>query len=132
MADEVLTIKEVAALLKLAEKTVYAMAQAGEIPAFKIRGPWRIKRTELDQWIDVQGTDALVHRPCMGPLTAVVRYEELDYNAGPYSYDQRRITGGARLRLSSSLTGHVNVIHQRGLPGGDMAVDVALTYSLRH
>jgi excisionase family DNA binding protein len=52
MPDEVLTIKEVAALLKLAEKTVYAMAQAGEIPAFKIRGQWRIKRTELDQWID--------------------------------------------------------------------------------
>ena len=54
MADEVLTIKEVAALLKLAEKTVYAMAQAGEIPTFKIRGQWRIKRTELDQWIDAQ------------------------------------------------------------------------------
>ena len=54
MADEVLTIKEVAALLKLAEKTVYAMAQGGEIPAFKIRGQWRIKRTELDQWIDAQ------------------------------------------------------------------------------
>lgn len=52
--DEVLTIKEVAALLKLAEKTVYAMAAAGEIPAFKIRGQWRIKRTELDQWIDAQ------------------------------------------------------------------------------
>lgn len=54
MPDEVLTIKEVAALLKLAEKTVYAMAQAGEIPAFKIRGQWRIKRTELDQWLDAQ------------------------------------------------------------------------------
>lgn len=54
MPDEVLTIKEVAALLKLAEKTVYAMAQAGEIPAFKIRGQWRIKRTELDRWIDAQ------------------------------------------------------------------------------
>ena len=54
MADEVLTLKEVAALLKLADKTVYAMAQAGEIPAFKIRGQWRIKRTELDQWIDAQ------------------------------------------------------------------------------
>lgn len=48
MPDEVLTIKEVAALLKLAEKTVYAMAQAGEISAFKIRGQWRIERTELD------------------------------------------------------------------------------------
>jgi excisionase family DNA binding protein len=53
MPDEVLTIKEVAALLKLAEKTVYAMA-AGEIPAFKIRGQWRIKRADLDQWIEGQ------------------------------------------------------------------------------
>ena len=54
MPDEVLTIKEVAKLLKLAEKTVYAMANAREIPAFKIRWQWRIKRTELDQWIDAQ------------------------------------------------------------------------------
>ena len=54
MPDEVLTIKEVAALLKLAEKTVYAMAQAGEIPAFKIRGQWRIRRADLDEWIEDQ------------------------------------------------------------------------------
>lgn len=54
MPDEVLTIKEVAALLKLAEKTVYAMAAAREVPAFKIRGQWRIKRAELDQWMDAQ------------------------------------------------------------------------------
>lgn len=54
MSDEVLIIKEVAALLKLAEKTVYAMANAGELPAFKIRGQWRIKRAELDRWIDEQ------------------------------------------------------------------------------
>ncbi len=54
MPDEVLTIEEVAALLKLAEKTVYAMAAAGGSPAFKIRGQWRIKRTELGQWMDAQ------------------------------------------------------------------------------
>ena len=54
MPDDVLTIREVAALLKLAEKTVYAMANAGEIPAFKIRGQWHIKRAELDQWLDAQ------------------------------------------------------------------------------
>jgi hypothetical protein len=48
MADEVLTIKEV------------AMAADGEIPAFKIRGQWRIRRAELDQWMDAQprGGDA--------------------------------------------------------------------------
>lgn len=54
MPDDVLTIKEAAALLELAEKTVYAEAQVGEIPAFKIRGQWRIKRAEFDQWIDAQ------------------------------------------------------------------------------
>ena len=52
--DEVLTIKEVAALLKLAEKTVYSMAQQGEIPAFKVRGQWRTRRSELDRWMDKQ------------------------------------------------------------------------------
>lgn len=63
MPDEVLTIKEVVALLKLAEKTVYVMAQAGEVPAFKIRGQWRIRRTELDAWIDTQprGRDGGAH-----------------------------------------------------------------------
>jgi excisionase family DNA binding protein len=54
MADEVLTIKEAAALLKLAEKTVYTMAQSGEIPAFKIRGQWRITRSEFDRWLDAK------------------------------------------------------------------------------
>lgn len=50
--DEVLTIKEVGVLLELADKTVYARANAGEPPAFKICGQWRIKRAELDRWID--------------------------------------------------------------------------------
>lgn len=53
MPDEIFTIMEVAAL-KLAEKTVYAMANAGELPAFKIRGQWRIRRTELERWTDEQ------------------------------------------------------------------------------
>ena len=50
IADEVLT----ATLLKLAEKIVYAMANTGELPAFKLRRQWRIKRAELDKWIDAQ------------------------------------------------------------------------------
>lgn len=54
MPDEVLTIKEVAALLKLAEKAVYAMPQASEVPVFKIREQWRIRRTELDQCVDAR------------------------------------------------------------------------------
>lgn len=33
--EEVLKIKDVAALLKVGEKTVYSMAQSGELPAFR-------------------------------------------------------------------------------------------------
>lgn len=52
--DEVLKLKDVAALLKVGEKTVYSMAQAGELPAFKVRGQWRFSRKDIDAWIEQQ------------------------------------------------------------------------------
>lgn len=54
MTDPILTLPEVAILLKVAEKTVYTMAQTGQIPAFKVRGQWRFKHDDIDQWIDEQ------------------------------------------------------------------------------
>jgi excisionase family DNA binding protein len=54
MQDEILTLPEVAQLLKVAEKTVYSMAQKGQLPAFKVGGQWRFKRADLDQWIEQQ------------------------------------------------------------------------------
>lgn len=58
MSDEILTLPEVALLLKVAEKTVYSMAQRGQLPAFKVGGQWRFKRTDLDEWIEDQKTSA--------------------------------------------------------------------------
>ncbi|MBA56403.1 MAG: DNA-binding protein [Pseudomonadales bacterium] len=52
--QDVLTIKEVAALLKVGEKTIYSMAQSGELPAFKVRGQWRFSRKDIDAWIEQQ------------------------------------------------------------------------------
>ena len=54
MSDEILTLPEVAQLLKVAEKTVYTMAQKGELPAFKVGGQWRFRRADLDAWIDAK------------------------------------------------------------------------------
>jgi excisionase family DNA binding protein len=54
MSDEIITLPEVATLLKVAEKTVYTMAQKGELPAFKVRGQWRFKRQDIDGWIELQ------------------------------------------------------------------------------
>lgn len=49
--DEILTIRDVAALLKIGEKTAYTMAQSGDLPGFKVRGQWRFRRADLDAWI---------------------------------------------------------------------------------
>lgn len=52
--DEILTIPELAALLKIAEKTVYVLAQRGDLPGFKVGGQWRFSRTAINAWIDLQ------------------------------------------------------------------------------
>lgn len=52
MNDEILTIQEVASLLKVADKTVYSMARRGAMPAFKVGGQWRFRRSDLDSWIE--------------------------------------------------------------------------------
>ena len=38
MGDQILTVKEVADYLKVNERTVYRMAAANKIPAFKVGG----------------------------------------------------------------------------------------------
>ena len=54
MNDEILTLKEIAAHLKLAEKTAYKLAAAGKLPGFKVGGSWRFKREDIERWIEEQ------------------------------------------------------------------------------
>jgi excisionase family DNA binding protein len=60
--DEILTLKEVAQLLKVAEKTVYSMAKTKELPAFKVRGQWRFRREDIHRWIDGQTEQKIAPR----------------------------------------------------------------------
>lgn len=54
METDILTIKEVSEYLKLAEKTTYRLAAEGKIPAFKVGGSWRFRKSEIDSWIESQ------------------------------------------------------------------------------
>ena len=63
---EILTIREVAALLKIGEKTAYTMAQSGDLPGFKVRGQWRFRRVDLDVWIRKQVEHAKSERSTDG------------------------------------------------------------------
>jgi excisionase family DNA binding protein len=52
MADNILTIQELAEYLKLNEKTAYRLASEGKLPGFKVGGSWRFKRVDIEQWIE--------------------------------------------------------------------------------
>ena len=54
MTNEILTLKEVAAYLKLAEKTAYKLAAEGKLPGFKVGGSWRFKESDIESWIAEQ------------------------------------------------------------------------------
>ena len=52
MNSEILTLKEVAEYLKLAEKTAYRLAAEGKLPGFKVGGSWRFKQEDIQNWIE--------------------------------------------------------------------------------
>ena len=51
---EIMTTSEVAQYLRLAEATIYKLAQAGEIPAVKVGRTWRFKKDLIDEWFRQQ------------------------------------------------------------------------------
>lgn len=54
LQTDVITIRELAAYLKMAEKTLYRLAAEGSVPGFKVGGSWRFRKTEIDKWIKAQ------------------------------------------------------------------------------
>lgn len=51
---DIMTIKELADYLKIAEKTAYRFALEKKIPGFKVGGAWRFRKAEIDKWIKEQ------------------------------------------------------------------------------
>jgi len=50
-ADEVMTIIDLAAYLKLSKSTLYKLAQEGKVPGQKIGKHWRFHRQVIEQWL---------------------------------------------------------------------------------
>ena len=46
--NAIMTIGEVADYLKVTERTIYRLAGAKQIPAFKVGGSWRFARSDID------------------------------------------------------------------------------------
>jgi excisionase family DNA binding protein len=55
----IMTIGEVADYLKVTERTIYRLAGAKKIPAFKVGGSWRFSKVDIDGWIKSQSLEGL-------------------------------------------------------------------------
>jgi len=51
---EIMTVNEVAEFLKISTVTTYRLVQEGKISAFKVGRSWRVKRTDLNEFIEQQ------------------------------------------------------------------------------
>ena len=55
--NEVLTVAEVAAFLRVNRSTVYKLIRRGELPAFKVGSDWRFNRTQIEELFKVHTPD---------------------------------------------------------------------------
>ena len=53
LAEPLLTAMEVAAYLSVSKITIYDWAQKGRIPAFRLGHHWRFRRSEIEEWLDL-------------------------------------------------------------------------------
>jgi excisionase family DNA binding protein len=49
--NDIMTLEEVAAYLKLKPQTIYTWAQEKKIPAAKLGKEWRFRKSIIDEWI---------------------------------------------------------------------------------
>jgi excisionase family DNA binding protein len=50
--EPAMTVRDIAAVLNVDEKTIYRLAQKGDLPGFKVSGSWRFRRSDLEAWIE--------------------------------------------------------------------------------
>lgn len=57
--DDIMTMKELADYLKIAEKTAYRFASEGKVPGFKVGSAWRFRKSDIDEWIKRQADEGM-------------------------------------------------------------------------
>ncbi len=69
---EIMTIEEVAAYIRVSERTVYDWAQKGELPGGKLGTTWRFKRDEIEKWVNDRLSQSSDKKPAAHATTSFV------------------------------------------------------------
>jgi excisionase family DNA binding protein len=54
-----LTLSEAAQLLQVSTRTLHRMIRSGNLPALKVGGQWRVRETQLEQWVEQRESSAI-------------------------------------------------------------------------
>jgi excisionase family DNA binding protein len=55
--NDVLTVKDVATVLRVHQSTIYRLLKRGALPAFRVGSDWRMRACDIAKWLDeAQGT----------------------------------------------------------------------------
>jgi len=49
---KLLTLAEAAAILQVSKRTLIRMIQQKQVPAFKIGGQWRMRKSQFRKWVE--------------------------------------------------------------------------------
>jgi hypothetical protein len=98
----------------------------------QLRAEWidgrNFERARSSGWY----VDATLHRRALGAVMPVARYDEYRYTRSGYHSKHKRVSVGARLRLTDSLTANVNLVNEPDLTErSNNAIDVGITHSMR-
>jgi excisionase family DNA binding protein len=55
-SSDLLTVKEVAEILRVSQPTVLRMIEDGELSAVRVRNQWRIRRSDLEAFLQRGGS----------------------------------------------------------------------------
>ena len=55
--DDVLTIEELSAYLKISKSTLYKLVREGKVPCRKIGRHWRFRKRAIDRWLEETPSD---------------------------------------------------------------------------
>jgi len=58
MTEGLLNVKEVQAILRISERTVFRLIKDGKLRGFRAGREWRFSQSDLDDYIDAQRKDA--------------------------------------------------------------------------
>lgn len=72
-----LTIKDLSARLQVKDKTIYAWAVQGKIPALKINGVLRFESSAIDQWLS--NCQITTERPPCRKVTRAQSIQDVDH-----------------------------------------------------